>query len=755
MENVTEKIGNVLLDTSCYPGEDLYSDGAVEDKILELVKNYPEEAYNRVIAQEEDWAVMYHLAHERGNILSWYPFTSGAKVLEVGSGCGAVTESVAAQAESVTCIDLSKKRSTINAMRNQRRDNIKICVGNFKDIEKKLEKDFDYATLIGVFEYGKGYIGGEKPYHEFLTTIMEHLRPGGKLLMAIENKFGLKYWAGCSEDHTGNFFEGLEGYQTVEGVRTFSRPELIRILEECGYDNYKFYYPYPDYKFPAVIYSDEVLPKKGELTRNICNFDRRRLVLMDEEKVFDQLLADGLFPLYANSFFVEIVKKDDHSDQEKNEEKNLKKKETEQVLYTKYSSGRAPEYAIQTRIIQKNQDYFSEGTEIEIEEKAGQGKRLALYKTAEYPKGREHIQKIAKAKTELEALWKEKGIFQVNQCRLEGEKVFFEYLEGVTLEEELDRLLEQGAIEEAGAKIEEAVEKIRQAADTQPFQMTPGFQEVFGTELKESVLKQEPAVPAADIDLIFSNLWMTGDGAWHVLDYEWTFFFPVPISYLVYRALHYYIETSPKRKILNKDLSFYQSFGITNEKRNVYEIMERNFQAYISGGYVSTGELYHRMGKKTLPLGEILHGWDQRRMQIYLDYGQGFSEKDSCFLDQGYGEMVTARITVPREAKALTIDPAISACMLRDLKVYWIDEEEEGSDLPVKYRTNGFEMKKNCYLFDNSDPKIIIEEIPSKNRKIWISYHISLLEEETAGLLMNQMSTRGRIKRKVRRLVKG
>ena len=49
-----EKIGNVLLDTSCYPGEDLYSDGAIEDRILGLVGKYPPGQYNQVIAKEQD-----------------------------------------------------------------------------------------------------------------------------------------------------------------------------------------------------------------------------------------------------------------------------------------------------------------------------------------------------------------------------------------------------------------------------------------------------------------------------------------------------------------------------------------------------------------------------------------------------------------------------------------------------------------------------------------------------------------------------
>lgn len=34
-----EKIGNITLDYEYYPGEDLYSDGDVEEEILEIVKN--------------------------------------------------------------------------------------------------------------------------------------------------------------------------------------------------------------------------------------------------------------------------------------------------------------------------------------------------------------------------------------------------------------------------------------------------------------------------------------------------------------------------------------------------------------------------------------------------------------------------------------------------------------------------------------------------------------------------------------------
>ena len=114
-----EKIGNVTLDYTYYPGEDLYSDGPVEEELLEIAKHYREEELNDVIAQRKSWPVLYHFSHVRKNILEWLPITKEDKVLEIGSGCGAVTGALAEKAGALTCIELSKMRSTINAYRNR------------------------------------------------------------------------------------------------------------------------------------------------------------------------------------------------------------------------------------------------------------------------------------------------------------------------------------------------------------------------------------------------------------------------------------------------------------------------------------------------------------------------------------------------------------------------------------------------------------------------------------------------------------
>ncbi|MDE6608584.1 MAG: class I SAM-dependent methyltransferase [Lachnospiraceae bacterium] len=220
-----EKIGNISLDYTFYPGEDLYSDGEVEEEILEIVKKYGKEEFPRIIEEKGSWPVLYHLSPLRENIIDWLPIEKDMKVLEVGSGCGAITGALARKAGSVTCIELSKKRSLINAYRNQECDNVTIHVGNFQDIEKVLDTDFDYIFLVGVFEYARGYIGSDKPYERFMEILLKHLKEEGKegrLVIAIENKFGLKYWAGCREDHQGRYFSGLEDYPEDTGVRTFT-----------------------------------------------------------------------------------------------------------------------------------------------------------------------------------------------------------------------------------------------------------------------------------------------------------------------------------------------------------------------------------------------------------------------------------------------------------------------------------------------------------------------------------------------------
>lgn len=289
-----------ILNMTYYKGEDLYSDGEVEDRILSLLQSGKEP--ESILAGNEDWAVLYHLSDIRHNLLEWYDFDPDGTLLEIGSGCGALTGLFCGKVRSVKGIELSKKRSQINAQRNKNYSNFEIMVGNFQDIE--LKEKFDYVTLIGVLEYAPSYIEGEHPFSDMLRKVRGYLKPEGKLLLAIENKLGMKYWAGAMEDHTGELFDGLENYRHADGVRTFSRKELEQLLKENGFIETQFYYPVPDYKMPVTVYSDEYLPAAGDIRNVTAAYDRERYELFDEETVYDEICQEGQFPLFSNSFLV-------------------------------------------------------------------------------------------------------------------------------------------------------------------------------------------------------------------------------------------------------------------------------------------------------------------------------------------------------------------------------------------------------------------------------------------------------------------
>ena len=304
--NNIEMVGKTRLNLTWYSGTDLYSDGDIEEELLALVSEHERAEYDRLIAEKKSWPVLYHLSDLRGNILRQIPMDGTEKVLEIGAGCGAVTGALATKAAKVDCVELSKRRSMINAKQNRGYDNIEIYVGNFETIEPELPADYNIVTLIGVFEYASYYLQAKDPFRAMLKTAMAHVKPGGRLYIAIENRLGLKYFAGCREDHSGKFYEGIEGYSADAHAKTFSKKEWEDLLESCGYIDYTFYYPYPDYKLPIQIFSDERLPRPGELNRNLCNYDQTRLKTFDEDNVWQAILKEGLFPAFSNSFLIEM-----------------------------------------------------------------------------------------------------------------------------------------------------------------------------------------------------------------------------------------------------------------------------------------------------------------------------------------------------------------------------------------------------------------------------------------------------------------
>ncbi len=642
-----EKIGKIKLDYSKYPGEDFYCDGAVEDELLDIVKNLSPVEYADVIEERRSWPILYHLSPLRENIVDWIPMNADDKVLEVGSGCGAITGALARKAGSVTCVDLSKKRSLINAYRHSECDNVTIHVGNFKDIEPELPYDFNYICLIGVFEYGQSYIGGETPFRDFLSILMPHLAEGGRIIIAIENKYGMKYFAGCKEDHLGTWFSGIENYADGGSVRTFSRRGLEKIFRSCGVKEACFYYPYPDYKFMTTLYSDAYLPGKGELSNNKRNFDRDRMLLFDEKNAFDGVVEDGLFSVFSNSFVAVVGKPFD-------------------VKFVKYSNDRAPEYTIKTEI---NRD--SEG-------------KIAVRKYPLSDAAKEHVRGMAVAYENLLERYRG-GNLEINRCKLveQGEELYaeFEFVQGVPLSELMDKCLEKNDLDGFHQYFKEYVERI-------------GYNSEF---------------PVADFDLIFANI-LVDEDKWTLIDYEWTFGKTMDARELAFRAIYCYLLEDEKRNKLNLDLIL-EELEITEEDAEQFREQEMDFQKFVTGNRMSMAQIRDRIGNRMMvPQNWIDRYQDSEsvnRVQIYEDRGSGCSEENSYFVREAYqGEnKIEMELLVSGDVKILRIDPAFTSCMVR-IEELTFNGEAVPFDKRKLLLTNGRIAKPATIVFPTEDPNI-------------------------------------------------
>ena len=507
-----------ILDTTFYQGTDRYSDGdEAENRILEIVK--AGKTLNDLKTEEVSWPTLYHLSPVRENICNWYPFRKDGRILEIGAGCGAITGALCRSGAEVCCVDLSLRRSTINYERHKDFENLHLHVGNLNEIV--FEEPFDYVIVNGVLEYAGLFTEGEEPFRTFLENIRKYLKADGKLLVAIENRFGLKYFAGAEEDHLGKAYAGIRGYEGEKRIRTFSKSELMQLLTESGFGYTRFYYPYPDYKFPLEIFTDETL-KTQHYGKPYQVFDKERIVLFAEEQVASVLAEDGAAAALANSFLVEAgIQKPD---------------ENERTLYVKQNNDRREELRTGTRI-------YEQGGQKKVE-------KFTLTEAA-----RKHLRTILENEQNLGKTHKVVAGKEVNG------RIIYPFVQQHTLDETLKNAINRR--DRDGVKtVFESIRKLIATDEKDAEYTSPEFESWFGTE-KATQDRMLCTVPA-NIDLTPDNIFAE-NGELSVTDCEWVTDFPVPVAFLIWRSLERsYIHFPKLNSVLNKEETYFY-FGIHEE----------------------------------------------------------------------------------------------------------------------------------------------------------------------------------------------
>lgn len=682
------------LNLKYYNNVDSYSDGDVEVDILNFVK----EGLNvtQIPKNKRNYACAYHLSAWRENIINWYPLKKTDRVLEIGAGCGAVTGALCRNAGSVVSVELSKRRAEINYERHKDYDNLEIMVGNLNDMD--FNGGFDYVILIGVFEYAMSYTKGEKPYETFLNNIKSFVKPGGKILMAIENRLGEKYFAGAYEDHTDAFFLGLNEYKDNTSVRTFSKQELTDIFHNCEMNRVKFYYPYPDYKFPSEIYTDETI-NSASYGREYMNLYPTRYSLYNEKSVSDALVKEGIMQSFANSFFIEAVVGE-------------RVGQEEQLLYAKMNCGRKEEFRIATIIYQGEEKY--------------------VIKKPLNEKSVPHIERVAikSRMNNIEELLNLPGKYKDGVIR-------YEFLEDENLDTKISRMMDGGKTAQIVDTIRE-IQKILQEHSEEVNYHTEEFEKIFGDNKMEA--EKTRTVCPANIDCICDNIICRKDG-YVIIDGEWIFDMPVPVDFIVWRLVNeLYTQHGNRLQKLITRAGMYEKLNILPTACEVYETWAKNFaEKYVGGNELAE----YGADVKTLELRELVNIAESRKgmeCALFYDTGNGFSAADCYkeYLKINGGEF-TMDFTLDKYAtiKNLRFDPLEGkGCKVQITKIN--GQSLTGDEI----LGNNAEFEKNdIQIFISGDPQYFINPNLPKEGKITISGKIKVMpEEETLSYCRKKLS---------------
>lgn len=255
-----------------------------------------------------DWASIYHLDSARGNILRPFQQYLSGRILEIGSGCGAISRYLGECGGTVLSLEGSVRRARITASRTRDLDNVAVLAERFDDF--KTDQRFDVVTLIGVLEYANAFSEDPSPALYMLKRAYDLLLPDGKLFIAIENQLGLKYFAGAPEDHVGVPMYGIEGRYSAGQAQTFGRKQLKRLIAAAGFHQSEFLYPAPDYKLPQSITTEMGFESSSFDAAALAwqgakkDLQLPKATTFNLERTWPVVIENCLGPELANSFLV-------------------------------------------------------------------------------------------------------------------------------------------------------------------------------------------------------------------------------------------------------------------------------------------------------------------------------------------------------------------------------------------------------------------------------------------------------------------
>lgn len=445
-----------------------------KDKLEGYLNENNKLSFEEYINKDKKIENLLELSNLRENLLNWYPFKENSNILEIESNLGEITGVLCQNGSRIVSIEHSLQKARTIATRYQARENLEVIVGNINDII--LEEKFDYVVVTGI---------DKKRYklEEILKYAKEHLKEEGTILISLDNKLGLNQLNGI-EDVTIN--------QNKEN-QSKTKTEIEKILKKSELNNYKFYYPLPNYKTPNIIFTDKHLPSNESILRDLTLYTENRILSFEEREIYRKILKEDIkmFPEFANSFLIEI------SNSIQNE-----------IEYISFGNSRKEEYRLKTVLLDK-----------------------IAYKQNVNEKSKEHLEKI---KRNIEIL-KNSNINVLDS--FEDDKIISDLEKNEkSLDKKLVMIFKEKGQEEVLNEIVKFKNELENKLEKSEENCTNVFQK-YNIEIDEETKSQLNFIKYGIFDLIFQNCFEINN-EYYFYDQEWIEE-NIPLEFIIYRAVTY------------------------------------------------------------------------------------------------------------------------------------------------------------------------------------------------------------------------
>ena len=227
-------------------------------------------------------------------IIGWYRFKQKSNILYIGELEDAIPQYLSCGGHFVTSCALEQLLAIANEKHNSQSDYL-------------FDRKFDYIICIGKIEK-------EVRPVDLIETFRRILNDDGILLIGMNNRYGIRYICGDRDPYTDHVLDGIENYQRVYSStedrfagRCYSESEIRRMVTDGGFSSCRMFSVFPTLEAAHFLYDEDFTPNEELSNRIFPEYNYPDSIYLEETKIYDGLVKEGLFHKMANAYLAECT----------------------------------------------------------------------------------------------------------------------------------------------------------------------------------------------------------------------------------------------------------------------------------------------------------------------------------------------------------------------------------------------------------------------------------------------------------------